>query len=107
MQYVMSVPWQLAQRKNGYHSVKYRKSDEEWELTPEIMRYCQDTQSVHFFTYAIRKGEWAEWIFPKNKVYSSAILNGLKAVLGSIKLPSGVIIPGDIEAKLVLASLGG
>ncbi|MBQ9407610.1 MAG: hypothetical protein IJU37_12850 [Desulfovibrio sp.] len=107
MQYTMSTPWQITQRKSGYHSVKYRKSDAGWELTPEIMRYYQDAENVHFFTYAARKAQWDEWIFPLSKVFSSAILNGLKSALGNIKLPAGVVLPEDIAAQIAQAEQQG
>ncbi len=104
MQHTMSAPWQIAQRKSGYHSVKYRKSDAAWELTPEIMRFYQDAENVHFFTYAKRNDQWEEWVFPVKKVFSSAILNGLKSVLGNVKLPDGVVIPDEIAAQLEQAN---
>ncbi|MBQ9453824.1 MAG: hypothetical protein IJU65_11135 [Desulfovibrio sp.] len=105
LQNTMNTPWLLMQRKNGYHSVKYKKNDDIWEITPEIIRFYQDTETVHFFTFTLKKEQWIEWIFPKKKAYSHAVLHGLTSVLSDIPLPKGVLLPGKIEASLLLAQM--
>lgn len=102
-QNMISTPWQLAQKKNGYYCVKYKKNDTDWELSPDILRFCQDTENVYFFTYAARKNVWSEWVCPKKKAFSHAALNGLNGTLGNIQLPKGVTLPGNIEARLTQA----